>query len=350
MTVDSFYLMQATVLFDDGTGECMVHAEGISVLGLLRRPGIDFTKICDLVEQGCRQYGAVRYDSYFSHWNRMDALNNTTNDDEAHCVDGIDLQNIHLPAPLPTQPGGSAGIGRVLPNNYSNSAKIDSVENFYKIFSPAHTVEKELETYLNQKCSSPLLKLQVKIIPEKKGSGQSAMTGNRSSKSKENVSSSSSSTSSGVKENDSENTAKITTTTNTSSNKDTTSSSSSSSIIQAGKTNIIDLTDADVTIKKIGPYTETVESLLRNLSQHDDAATLTARNIKVQENNDERPYSISFLSLPTLDLKRLAVEAVSVTYMGDREIREEAWEDLKTLRLASNLRNKSVFNQLPVNP
>jgi hypothetical protein len=319
------------VLFDDGTGECMVHAEGTSVLDLLRRPGNEFTKIWDLVEKGCRQYGAVRYDSYFSHWNRMDALNNTTHDDEARGVDAIDMQDIHLPAPHPMQPGGSAGAGAVYANR--NSAQRDSVENFYKIFSPAHTVEKELETYLNQKCSSPFLKLQVKIIPEKKGTSQSATTVIQNTKSKEHVGTGSSS--SGAAQLDSDNAAKITTITSCSSSSSYTASSS----IQTGNTNVTDLTNTAETVDKVGP--QTVESLLRSLSQHDDAAALTARNIKIQENNDERPYSISFLSLPTLDAKRLSVEAVSVVYMGDREIREEAWEDLKALRLAASLRNKS---------
>jgi hypothetical protein len=327
------------VLFDDGTGECMVHAEGPSVLDLLRRPGNEFTRIWDLVEKGCRQYGAVRYDSYFSHWNRMDALNNTTHDDEAHGVDAIDMQNIHLPAPLPMQPGGSAGAVAVSANG--NSAQTNSVENFYKIFSPAHTFEKELETYLNQKCSSPLLKLQVKIIPEKKGSSPSAVSINQNSKCKDYVNTASSS--SGARKDDGDNAVQITTNTSSSSSSSSSSSCNSSSI-QAGNTNLTDLKNTSETVDEFGP--QTMESLLRSLSQHGDAAALTARNIKIQENNDERPYSISFLSLPTLDAKRLSVEAVSVIYMGDREIREEAWEDLKALRLAASLRNKS--DQIPV--
>lgn len=362
--------LQATVLFDDGTGECMVHAEGMSVLDLLRRPGTEFSTICDLVEKGCRQYGAVRYDSYFSHWNRMDALNNTTHDDEAHGVDEMDMQNIYLPAPLPMQPGGSAGVGA-----NRNSSKTDSVENFYKIFSPAHTVEKELETYLNQKCPSPLLKLQVKIIPEKKGTSTSAVTVNQNSTIKEHVSAGGSGGNGGggsgsggggnisggnCKQGDidtaarnatntitSTSTSNTTITTVTTAISSSSSSSCSSSSIQAGSTHVTDLTNTDesVTADKIGP--QTVESLLRSLDQHSDEAALTARNIKIQENNDERPYSISFLSLPTLDVKRLSVEAVSVIYMGDREIREEAWEDLKVLRLAASMRRKS--DQHPVN-
>ena len=68
---------------------------------------------------------------------------------------------------------------------------------------------------------------------------------------------------------------------------------------------------------------------------------LTARNIKVQENNDSRTYSTSFISLPTLNPRTLALEALSVVSMGPAQIREEAWRELRALQFTANLRNNN---------
>jgi hypothetical protein len=78
----------ATVVFDDGTGECLVHIEGDPVLTMLKSKVIttaDSKKLKELqstVETFCKQYGEVRYDSYYSRWNKIDALNSAHDDDE----------------------------------------------------------------------------------------------------------------------------------------------------------------------------------------------------------------------------------------------------------------------------
>ena len=64
---------------------------------------------------------------------------------------------------------------------------------------------------------------------------------------------------------------------------------------------------------------------------------LSARNIKVQENNDSRTYSTSFITLPTLNPRTLALEALSVVSMGPAQIREEAWKQLRALQFTENI-------------
>jgi hypothetical protein len=68
---------------------------------------------------------------------------------------------------------------------------------------------------------------------------------------------------------------------------------------------------------------------------------LSARNIKVQENNDLRTYSTSFITLPTLNPRTLALEALSVVSMGPAQIREEAWKQLRALQFTANLKKNN---------
>jgi hypothetical protein len=56
-----------------------------------------------------------------------------------------------------------------------------------------------------------------------------------------------------------------------------------------------------------------------------------ARNIKMQEDNAHRPYSVSFTHIPTLSTKRLAVEAVAVKILSGQDTRLEAYKQLRAL-------------------
>ena len=136
-------MRQATVQFDDGTGECLVHAEGSCVLVLLNIPlkGPVWRVLRDTIEAGCRQYGTVHYDSYFSHWNRIDLLNNSKYDDDP-AIDEGDADLSFLPSAYAT---GCTGKERTNSDEgKSNDAKGNRTvnNNFYQILSPAHREEK----------------------------------------------------------------------------------------------------------------------------------------------------------------------------------------------------------------
>lgn len=309
------------MLFDDGTGECSVHAEGICVLGLLRQRDRSFSALKDRVEEGCRQYGVVRYDSYFSHWNRMDGINNTHNDDEAHYADDaeIDLTHLHFPPP----PSAPTNTKNTYNKNNLKNGKVQPAltENFYKILSPAHKVEKELESYLSNKNSSSTFKLQVKIIAEKVESPMLKKSKKEESTDKTN--------SGENKDNDGE---------KGTSDPDSALVVDGNAVCVLNNGNNEENSKIDEKDEKRKENLIALENLLRSVSHCDDVTNLTARNIKVQENNDQRPYSISFLSVPTLNSKSLALEAVSVIFMRENEIREEAWKELRTLQFKAALR------------
>jgi hypothetical protein len=59
------------------------------------------------------------------------------------------------------------------------------------------------------------------------------------------------------------------------------------------------------------------------------------RNIKVQENNLAKPYSVSFLSVPTLVRKQIILEAMRVKVLNPMEVRSEAWRQLRFLQSTS---------------
>ena len=289
--------MKATVLFDDGTGECLVHAEGVSAVSLLSRcGGAPFSSdLKERVEEGCLRYGAVRYDSYFSHWHRMDALNNTTQEDGGAFFGDADADVPHSILPptfvIPAKRSSSS---------YLQIREADSTvtDNFYNILGPAHKIEKELETYFDTKQSGQLFVLQVKVIPdkaEKKTEGSQSNSKSRKS--------------------DSE--------------------------INDNFNNMGDEYEEEVEIISAAVaekerQTLALQNLLKNAKRDGDVSlsdpNLTARNIKVQENNDLRPYSVSFITLPTLTLAGLTLEAVTVKPMGSREVADEAWRGLQLLQ------------------
>lgn len=285
------------MLFDDGTGECLVHAEGISAVSLLSRSGgAPFSSdLKDRVEEGCLRYGAVRYDSYFSHWHRMDALNNTTQEDGAAFTWDTDVPHSSiLPPTFVIPPKSSSSSYLKIPETHSVVT-----DNFYNILGPAHKIEKELETYFDTEQSGQLFILQVKIIP---GKTEAKKTEEMQSDSK-----------------------------NPHSDKKGNNNSNNDGDEFDGEVEIISAALAEKERQNLA-----LQNLLKNAKRDVDVSScdpnLTARNIKVQENNDLRPYSVSFLTLPTLCLSGLTLEAVSVTPMGSREVAHEAWRGLQLLQ------------------
>ena len=65
------------------------------------------------------------------------------------------------------------------------------------------------------------------------------------------------------------------------------------------------------------------------------ACPFIARNIKMQEDNTHRPYSVSFTQIPTLSTKRLAVEAVAARILSTEDTRLEAYKQLQALSLST---------------
>ena len=55
------------------------------------------------------------------------------------------------------------------------------------------------------------------------------------------------------------------------------------------------------------------------------------RNVKVQEDNTSRPYSVSYMNIPTLSMKRLTVEAMTAKVLKSSDLILEAWKQLDTI-------------------
>jgi hypothetical protein len=68
-------------------------------------------------------------------------------------------------------------------------------------------------------------------------------------------------------------------------------------------------------------------------SAKDDSVVI--RNIRVQECNSDRPYSISFLSLPSLTRKHVVLKAFSLKPLGSESVRLEAWKYLRMAQAQS---------------
>ena len=351
------------MLFDDGTGECLIHAEGSCVLSLLKKnqKGSEFEKLKEDIEAGCRQYGIVRYDSYFSHWSRMDFLNSLKYENDPGLDEG-DAELNYISTSYITV-NNSNNINRSNTNNDShnndnnnvndnnsnndnnikntdnsavndkNNAKIndsnDGVNsnvnqqkneqkngmknNFYQILSPAHNEEKMLENYLKNNINSSTLKLQVKIIPEKFENKIENKSENKYEKfmnqKKEVI--------------------------------------DNMDIIETN--NIDDVNDENDKNDKYAKNDSKMDKEIDNTALNNLQSSisninniqLNAKNIKIQANNDDRQYSISFISLPTLHLKNVILEAVSVIVIDKDRIRLEAWKHLKTLKSISERNDKS---------
>ena len=293
--------------FNDGTSECLVHTEGPCVFAFLKNPRelSEWNVLKEKMEGGCRQYGSVRYDSYFSHWNRLDRLNSWTDADDIFFEEN-EGNNYSLPHSYDTE---NSVKKTIIPNNYNNSydhasykknSKIDdlnSKNNFYKFLSRAHKEEKILESYINDLSSTSTLKLQIKIIIEK---SEKLLSQSQSSKK-----------------------VKIETLDRKNEN---------------GNDNDQSVTDIEKDRVEVN-NTTAIENLIQSMNNCDDIS-INAKNIKVQENNDDRSHALSFISLPTLTSKNLTLEAVSVVLIEKEEIRYEAWKQLEILKLKSNIRKK----------
>ena len=243
--------------------------------------------------------------------------------------------------------------------------------NFYKVFSPAHRIERDLELYLSQICPTPInLKLQVKIIFDKPKESYQPV---RSSTAATAAAAAPNSLQANGKTDDSN--AKV----NKSSGKgvlenhhddardDDRLSDGEEDVIDDGDGDQVphimaldlaghdpasdgthididtDLPNASVPVEDEEAVAkrnaEALKDLLESVSKSIlvRKSRLSARNIKVQENNDSRTYSTSFITLPTLNPRTLALEALSVVSMGPEHIREEAWKQLRALQFTDNL-------------
>mmetsp|Transcript_10666 Transcript_10666/g.10306 ORF Transcript_10666/g.10306 Transcript_10666/m.10306 type:complete len:513 (+) Transcript_10666:924-2462(+) len=203
----------ATVVFDDGTGECLVHIEGDPVLHMLKSKVvttanlllklkdlqstvymfevitkadsrklkelksrvdalksiiIPFPELQSKVETFCKQYGEVRYDSYYSRWNKIDPLN-------SHDDDEVDLDDNGDQDPsgnLSTNDHSWMNSNSSMKNDGDPKADISNngnnhTRNFYRNSSPANKGDKVLEEYVNSldlSNSVATMLLTVKII------------------------------------------------------------------------------------------------------------------------------------------------------------------------------------------
>ena len=250
--------------------------------------------------------------------------------------------------------------------------------NFYKVLSPAHRIERDLELYLNQKIPTSInLKLQVKIIfdkpkerfeSESSSSATAAATATAATTATAAAAASSSIDFTKVQVDNSSGQRDVESHQNDVCDDVTVGSGEDDIVDDVGRnqiphTLVIDLTDDDSSCSEAHNDTnqpnestpledenatakrnaEALRNLLESVSKSIlmRKSRLTARNIKVQENNDSRTYSTSFISLPTLNPRTLALEALSVVSMGPAQIREEAWKELRALQFTANLRNNN---------
>ena len=235
--------------------------------------------------------------------------------------------------------------------------------NFYKVLSPAHRVERELELYLNQQNQNSItLKVQVKIIFDKPVEGLQSEGSSAAAKvfSAANAKSKNDDidvqVDSGSGERDVLSHHEEDCDDDVESIGDDGDGEGEGEGGQVPHTVVIDLTDSDtdnpsatapIVIEDVDATkkknAEALRCLLESVSKSIlvRKSRLTARNIKVQENNDLRRFSTTFISLPTLNPRTLALEALSVVYMGPAEVREEAWKQLRALQFTANLRNSN---------
>lgn len=298
----------------------------------------------------------------------MDALkSNALNDQHCDADGGVDM---FRDSDSDTENGLDGGHRKYPPPAY-DKVDVPSKEaqptklaaNFYKVLSPAHRIERDLELYLNQKLPTSInLKLQVKIIfdkPMEKFESESNSTAAAAASSSRidatNIQADNSSHQRDVKsyQNDICDDVAV--------GHDEDDLVGDVDCKQIPHTLVIDLTDDDPSCSEAHSDTtqpnvsapledenaaakrnaEALRILLESVSKSIlmRKSRLTARNIKVQENNDSRTYSTSFISLPTLNPRTLALEALSVVSMGPVQIREEAWKELRALQFTANLRN-----------
>lgn len=260
------------------------------------------------MEAGCRRYGCVRYDSYFSHWNRIDLLNSWKHDDDIFANDVLADDEILLPHTYDTGDVIKEAKKNNYCNNYDHSAyrnknKVEdsnTKNNFYKCLGPAHKEEKALEEYINNQSTASTLKLQVKVIIEKSEKLKSHFIKKENTDLLKNIS------------NDS---------------------------LGKNQKNDGEENDVDNGIENVIKTNEigALEDLIHSVSDCGEVA-VSARNIKLQENNDDRQYSLSFISLPTLNATSLTLEAVSVILVEKNEIRSEAWKQLQIIKLRNGIK------------
>ena len=361
------------------------------------------------MEAGCRRYGTVRYDSFFSHWSRIDALKSNALNDQPCDADGdLDIfRDSDSDADAENDPVRGShrypppAYDKAAPTSKLNGASKESqpallAPNFYKVLSPAHRVERDLELYLSQKCPTPInLKLQVKIIFDKpKESHQpmssstaaaataataadtAAVTAVTAATAVTAVTAATTATAAATATAATAVTAAAATAADKSSGKRVLGNHYDDAIsLSDGEEDVIDDGDGDqvphtmdldladhepvsdgthVDIdtdlpNAIAPVedeeavakrnAEALKALLDSVSKSIlvRKSRLSARNIKVQENNDSRTYSTSFITLPTLNPRTLALEALSVVSMGPAQIREEAWKQLRALQFTENI-------------
>lgn len=281
------------------------------------------------VETCCKQYGKVCYDAYYSRWNKIDTLNSAYDDGDVDSDDSGGGGHDSIP-PNSSITNNPSWMGSSINSNVHNHT-----QNFYKNPSPAHRGEKALEKYVNSLTStcdsSTTLLLTVKVIKSNKRI-QIINNNIRSGKGNDSLSSSRS---------DGNHNLEI-----KSSNDEIKKNDDNQSDFDGNENEIrsnddpfqVSVGDGDIeVIDKNAALKVLLDSVGKSTNTNTD--DISARYIKVQQNNSEKPHSTSFKSVPTLASKRLSVEAVSVKAMNANDIRLETWRQLQLLQ-------KEIFNDL----
>lgn len=263
----------------------MVYLDGGSAVTLLQSANSKaFASMRELVEERCMLHGIVAYDSYF-HAYKVDSADGTKdNDSFSDDEDHIPLQSAEIiPCGIPSnaRPDIKKYVRKAcLYNNKaegngykSYDAKVDNT-NINKIPTVVSAAEAALHKYVTSMSDFSTTQLTVKVFKNKNQ----------------------------IKEDDDD-----------------------------GDENIVDGVNVVDSVKRERRAAQKV-LLLKVSKTYNMNKKLSIKEIKVPQNNDDKPHTTPFTTLDTLTIKRPYVEAVIVKVMTPCDIRLEAWRQLKALQ------------------
>ena len=280
----------ATVAFDDGTGECLVQVEGSRVLQLLAHPSSEMVHrlrdVREAAETGSQQYGKVCFDGWISQQRRVAKEQCNA---KSSCIPSIgqQLDNYYWDDELQDVASrNNASSSSSTSSKYSSAAYCVAVmrgDNDRDRYDPPHPEELMLEEYIDSYNElTPVIELQVKVMVEKADTSMSLGKGNSNGPNTEHVNPEVNVDQSGI------------TTKNPKNSNPLASAVAASNVLSSG------------------PF--------------------KAINIKMQEDNADRPFMLAFTSVPTFATKqRLTVEAVAVKILSGESIRLEAYRQLHAI-------------------
>jgi hypothetical protein len=251
----------AIVAFDDGSGECLVYAEGGPALDLLTGASAQaasrLQEVREVAEAAAQRDGKVSYDGFKALKRKISREH----------VDAAAWEDNHWDDDGPDM---ARGIDEP-------SAEEELLESYVELYS----------------ASSPTFELQVKVIIERASGEATAGHGNGA----------------GLK-------------------------SSSSAKVGGGAADSAPQADSGGSGPEGAPSEKAQPEEAKAtplLSLGASSNFFVVRNIKVQEDNAVRPYSVSHTTVQTISSKRLAVEAVAAKMLGGNAKRLEAYKQLQYL-------------------